>query len=86
MDPRRNNDEITDNFSDISLSKRESTAGIDKNNINHFVLRNNSLISYGEFKILSNFSNIKVFKEYIFIETMNIFYEFIVLTFLLTVY
>ncbi|XP_018313581.1 uncharacterized protein [Mycetomoellerius zeteki] len=59
MDPRRNNDEITDNFSDISLSKRESTAGIDKNNINHFVLRNNSLISYGEFKILSNFSNIK---------------------------
>ncbi|KYN33144.1 hypothetical protein ALC56_12477, partial [Trachymyrmex septentrionalis] len=65
MDPRRNNDEITDNFSDISLSphthihKRESIAVIDKNNINHFVLRNNSLISYGEFKILSNFSNIE---------------------------
>ncbi|KYN10811.1 hypothetical protein ALC57_17011 [Trachymyrmex cornetzi] len=65
MDPRRNNDEITDkkNFSDISLSththKRESTAVIDKNNINHFDLRNNSLISYGEFEILSNFSNIK---------------------------
>ncbi|XP_011068988.1 PREDICTED: uncharacterized protein LOC105154895 isoform X1 [Acromyrmex echinatior] len=62
-DSRKNNDEITDNFSDVSLSththKRESIAVIDKNNINHFILRNNSLISYGEFKILSNFSNIE---------------------------
>lgn len=59
MDSRRSNDEIiADNFPDISLS-RESSATIDKKIINS-VLHNNSLTSYGEFKILAN---IKVFKE-----------------------
>ncbi|XP_018399340.1 PREDICTED: uncharacterized protein LOC108777045 [Cyphomyrmex costatus] len=59
MDQKKNNDEITD-FSDMSFSKRESTAVIDKNNINSSILHNNSLISYGEFKIFKqNFSNIK---------------------------
>lgn len=54
MDTRRSNDEImADNFSDTSLSSRESTATIDKKIIN-FVLHNNSLMSYGEFKILPN--------------------------------
>lgn len=60
MDSKRSNDEIiADNFSDISLSSRESSATIDKKIINS-VLHNNSLMSYGEFKILSN---IKVFNE-----------------------
>lgn len=59
VDPRRNNDEIMADFSNI-LSSRESTT-IDKNIINYFVLRNNSLMSYGEFKVLPNASNIKVF-------------------------
>ncbi|XP_071626964.1 uncharacterized protein [Temnothorax longispinosus] len=63
VDSRRNNDEImADDFSDISLSSRESTATIDKNIIN-FVLHNNSLMSYGEFKILPNVSNINIMKE-----------------------
>ncbi|XP_028047875.1 uncharacterized protein LOC114253740 [Monomorium pharaonis] len=57
MDPRRNNDKIID-FSNISLSPRESTT-INRNIMNYFVLRNNSLASYGEFRILPNVSNTK---------------------------
>lgn len=68
MDPRRNNDEIyimADNFSEreryISLSSRESTAA--ENIMNYFNLHNNSLMSYGELKMLPNASNIKVFNQ-----------------------
>lgn len=65
MDPKRNNDEIrTDDFSDILFSSRESTAA--ENIINYFNLHNNSLISYGEFKILPNASNIKIFNQKVF--------------------
>lgn len=61
MAPGRNNDEImTHDFSDVSFFSREPAATIDKNIMNHFVLRNNSL-SYGEFKILPNVSNTKIF-------------------------
>jgi len=70
MDPIRkeNNDEImTNDFSDISLSSRKSTATFDKNIINHLILSNNSLMSYGKFKILPNASSTKVFHEKIYL-------------------
>ncbi|XP_011878705.1 PREDICTED: uncharacterized protein LOC105567991 isoform X2 [Vollenhovia emeryi] len=59
MDSRKGSDEtMTDGFSGISVSSRDSTATIDKKIIN-FALYNNSFMSYGEFKILPNASNIK---------------------------
>lgn len=59
MDSRSNDEIITDNFSDTLFSPHESSATIDKKMINSD-LHNNSLMSYGEFKILSN---IKVFNQ-----------------------
>jgi len=71
MDLKKNNDEIiADNFSNLSLSSLplDSTGTVDKNVINF--LHNNSLMSYGEFKILPKMSNIKVLdKKCIFIKT-----------------
>ncbi|KAL0130095.1 hypothetical protein PUN28_002005 [Cardiocondyla obscurior] len=49
-----------DNFSDTSFYSRKSATAIDKNIINFFI-HNNSLMSYGAFRILPNTSNI--FKE-----------------------
>jgi len=58
---------MTDDFSDILLSSHESTATLDKNIINHLILSNNSLMSYGKFKILPNASSNKVFNEKVYL-------------------
>jgi len=58
---------MKNNFFDIPLSSRESTATLDRNIINHFILSNNSLMSYSKFKILPNASSTKVFNEKVYL-------------------